>query len=82
MADKEDKATPEELAEVRRTRKIAAQGAEHDKAREQSRADELASQKAVEDAVFGATHDKDGDPIALGVDLHEPPGITLVEGKP
>lgn len=51
--------------------------------RQKARAAELERQKAVVDAVHAATHDANGKPIPLGVvDLPQPPGITVVEGKP
>jgi hypothetical protein len=38
-----------------------------DKARQKAHDDELALQEKVHKAVFEATHDKDGNPIPIGV---------------
>lgn len=48
--------------------------------RDKDRDAELARQQDVVDAVHDATHDKKGNPIPI--ELPQPPGIRVVEGKP
>jgi hypothetical protein len=66
-ADKAAEAAADKAAEAaaNSARKAFITGQERDAARQKAHDDELARQKAVADAVYAATHDKDGDPIPL-----------------
>jgi hypothetical protein len=61
MADKDKKLTAEEWAAEKKAEKARAA----DDAVAQARKDQEAIDKAVADAVYNVTHDKDGDPVPL-----------------